>query len=80
MGERIFRDRERMKRGKDEGKITGPMFPRLHVNDTEKGGPRAPPRNKMALYEQLSIPSQRSSHSLPSNSEHVSFVDFFSYL
>nr|GMD48844.1 protein EARLY FLOWERING 3-like [Ipomoea batatas] len=37
----------------------GPMFPRLHVNDTEKGGPRAPPRNKMALYEQLSIPSQR---------------------
>ncbi|CAK9143964.1 unnamed protein product [Ilex paraguariensis] len=48
-----------MKRGKDEEKIMGPMFPRLHVNDTEKGGPRAPPRNKMALYEQLSIPSQR---------------------
>lgn len=51
--------RERMKAGKDEEKIMGPMFPRLHVNDTEKGGPRAPPRNKMALYEQLSIPSQR---------------------
>lgn len=48
-----------MKRGKDEEKTMGPMFPRLHVNDTEKGGPRAPPRNKMALYEQLSIPSQR---------------------
>ncbi|XP_015885102.1 protein EARLY FLOWERING 3 isoform X2 [Ziziphus jujuba] len=48
-----------MKRGKDEEKIMGPMFPRLHVNDTEKGGPRAPPRNKMALYEQLCIPSQR---------------------
>ncbi|KAG6626362.1 protein EARLY FLOWERING 3-like [Carya illinoinensis] len=48
-----------MKRGKDDEKIMGPMFPRLHVNDTEKGGPRAPPRNKMALYEQLSIPSQR---------------------
>ncbi|KAK9079828.1 hypothetical protein SSX86_001501 [Deinandra increscens subsp. villosa] len=48
-----------MKRGKDEDKTMGPMFPRLHVNDTEKGGPRAPPRNKMALYEQLSIPSQR---------------------
>ncbi|KAL4335464.1 hypothetical protein GQ457_07G044940 [Hibiscus cannabinus] len=48
-----------MKRGKDDDKIMGPMFPRLHVNDTEKGGPRAPPRNKMALYEQLSIPSQR---------------------
>ncbi|XAR69273.1 hypothetical protein NMG60_11000801 [Bertholletia excelsa] len=47
-----------MKR-KDDEKIMGPMFPRLHVNDTDKGGPRAPPRNKMALYEQLSIPSQR---------------------
>ncbi|XWS72487.1 hypothetical protein CRYUN_Cryun02cG0043900 [Craigia yunnanensis] len=48
-----------MKRGKDDEKIVGPMFPRLHVNDTEKGGPRAPPRNKMALYEQPSIPSQK---------------------
>ncbi|XP_058073990.1 protein HEADING DATE 3B [Magnolia sinica] len=48
-----------MKGGKDEDKVMGPLFPRLHVNDTEKGGPRAPPRNKMALYEQLSIPSQR---------------------
>ncbi|XP_031407055.1 protein HEADING DATE 3B-like isoform X2 [Punica granatum] len=43
----------------------GPMFPRLHVKDAaEKGGPRAPPRNKMALYEQLSIPSQRFNHRL----------------
>lgn len=50
---------ENMKRGKVEEKVMGPMFPRLHVNDTDKGGPRAPPRNKMALYEQLSIPSQR---------------------
>lgn len=50
-----------MKRGKDDEKITEPLFPRLHVNDTDKGGPRAPPRNKMALYEQLSIPSQRYS-------------------
>lgn len=57
-----------MKRGKDDDKIMGPMFPRLHVNDTEKGGPRAPPRNKMALYEQLSIPSQRfGSGMLPLN-------------
>lgn len=48
-----------MKRGKGEEKVMGPMFPRLHVNDTDKGGPRAPPRNKMALYEQLSVPSQR---------------------
>ncbi|KAL2457486.1 Protein EARLY FLOWERING 3 [Abeliophyllum distichum] len=57
-----------MKRGKYEEKIMGPMFPRLHVNDAEKGGPRAPPRNKMALYEQLSIPSQRFSQGvLPPN-------------
>lgn len=49
-----------MRGGKDEEKeMSLPMFPRLHVNDTEKGGPRAPPRNKMALYEQFSIPSQR---------------------
>ncbi|XP_050363074.1 protein EARLY FLOWERING 3 [Argentina anserina] len=49
-----------MKRGgRDDDKVMGPMFPRLHVNDADKGGPRAPPRNKMALYEQLSIPSQR---------------------
>lgn len=50
---------DKMKRGKDDDKSVEPMFPRLHVNDTERGGPRAPPRNKMALYEQLSIPSQR---------------------
>nr|AQX44342.1 ELF3 protein [Glycine max] len=57
-----------MKRGKDDEKVMGPMFPRLHVNDTEKGGPRAPPRNKMALYEQFSIPSQRfNSGVLPLN-------------
>lgn len=47
-----------MKRGKDDEKVMGPLFPRLRVSDTEKGGPRAPPRNKMALYEQFSIPSQ----------------------
>ena len=57
-----------MKRGKgEENLLMGPMFPRLHVNDTEKGGPRAPPRNKMALYEQLSIPSQRFKHGVLHN-------------
>ncbi|RZR98342.1 hypothetical protein BHM03_00027692 [Ensete ventricosum] len=60
-------------KGAEEEKVMGPLFPRLHVNDTEKGGPRAPPRNKMALYEQLSIPSQRldlasSTLSLPPHS------------
>lgn len=38
---------------------TEPLFPRLHVNETDKAGPRAPPRNKMALYEQFTIPSHR---------------------
>ncbi|KAL5697682.1 hypothetical protein ACHQM5_028801 [Ranunculus cassubicifolius] len=56
-----------MKRGKDDEKNMSPMFPRLHVSDTEKGGPRAPPRNKMALYEQLSIPSQRFNSALRNN-------------
>ncbi|KAL4334548.1 hypothetical protein GQ457_07G031490 [Hibiscus cannabinus] len=57
-----------MKGRKEEAKAMSPMFPRLHVNDTEKGGPKAPPRNKMALYEQLSIPSQRfNAGSLPPN-------------
>ncbi|KAM7254597.1 hypothetical protein ACFE04_003977 [Oxalis oulophora] len=47
-------------REKDAEKTMVPMFPRLHVSDTDYGkGPRAPPRNKMALYEQLSIPSQK---------------------
>lgn len=37
----------------DEGKqMDRPLFPRFHVNDADRGGPRAPPRNKMALSEQ----------------------------
>ncbi|KAJ1283842.1 hypothetical protein BS78_03G158100 [Paspalum vaginatum] len=43
----------------DQGKVMGPLFPRLHVSDAGKGGgPRAPPRNKMAFYEQLTVPSK----------------------
>lgn len=57
-----------MREGKEEeSKAMGPMFPRLHVNDANKGGPRAPPRNKMALYEQLSVPSQRFNSSTSSS-------------
>ncbi|MBA0643689.1 hypothetical protein Goklo_027954 [Gossypium klotzschianum] len=44
-----------MRGGKDK---MSPMFPRLHVNVTNKG-PKAPPRNKISLYEQLNVPSQR---------------------
>ncbi|XP_078438750.1 protein EARLY FLOWERING 3-like [Wolffia australiana] len=65
-----------MKRGREEEKFSGPLFPRLHVNDADKGGPRAPPRNKMALYEEFSIPSQRfkpgSSSTMPFASHHGS--------
>ena len=53
--------------GKEGDKVMGPLFPRLHVNDStlKGGGPRAPPRNKMALYEQFSVPA--SSHRPPFN-------------
>ncbi|MBA0761208.1 hypothetical protein Gotri_023886 [Gossypium trilobum] len=44
-----------MRGGKDKMSL---MFPRLQVNVTNKG-PKAPPRNKIALYEQLNVPSQR---------------------
>ena len=35
-----------MKGGKEEEKLMGPLFPRLHIKDAEKGGPKAkaPPR------------------------------------
>ncbi|CAK9875002.1 unnamed protein product [Sphagnum jensenii] len=39
------------------------LFPRLHVAETKRMGPRAPPRNKMALYEQFTIPVKRFSSS-----------------
>ncbi|XP_047175100.1 ELF3-like protein 2 isoform X2 [Vigna umbellata] len=54
----VCRSMNRMRGGIEESKEISPMFPRLHVKDAEKGGPKAPPRNKMALYEQFSIPSQ----------------------
>lgn len=38
---------------------TGALFPRLNVKETKRVGPRAPPRNKMALYEQFTFPSHR---------------------
>ncbi|KAH6758213.1 hypothetical protein C2S51_018448 [Perilla frutescens var. frutescens] len=47
-----------MKGEKDEGKQMVPLFPGLHVSDGDKGGPRAPPRNKMALFEEYSVNSQ----------------------
>lgn len=69
-----------MRGGKDE---MSPMFPRLHVNDTNKG-PKAPSRNKMALYGQLNVPSQRfnsgslSMLPLPPNNNNNSLVPLIS--
>lgn len=45
----------------EEERHMDPLFPRLHINDADKGGPRAPPRNKMALCEQSSPQSFTSS-------------------
>ncbi|KAI9079224.1 hypothetical protein K1719_038829 [Acacia pycnantha] len=39
-----------MEGGIEKVKEIIPMFPRLHVKDAEKVGPKGPPRNKMALY------------------------------
>lgn len=47
-----------MKGERDEGKKMVPLFPGLHISDGDKGGPRAPPRNKMALFEEYSVNSQ----------------------
>ncbi|KAJ9568401.1 hypothetical protein OSB04_004367 [Centaurea solstitialis] len=45
---------------KDDGKKMDPLFPRLHISDTDKGGgPRTPPRNKMAISHQLNLPSSQ---------------------
>lgn len=35
------------------------LFPRVHVRETRVSGLRAPPRNKMALFEQFTIPPHR---------------------
>lgn len=71
---------------KDEGKKMDPLFPRLHISDADKGSPRTPPRNKMALSQQFNVPSQRCisgsvSPILPSQSSsyHVSFNFFRSH-
>lgn len=59
---------------KQQQQSGGALFPRLHVAETKRSGPRAPPRNKMALYEQFTIPShtfKASPMPLPSNSSRM---------
>eukprot|EP00250_Pteridium_aquilinum_P010051 c19117_g1_i1 orf=603-2804(+) len=46
-------------RGSSFGGETVPLFPPLHVNEAGKTDVRAPPRNKMALYEQFTVPYNR---------------------
>jgi len=44
----------------DGSKVAWPtLFPRYHVSDTKKAGPRGPHRRKMAFYEQLTVPSHK---------------------
>ncbi|XP_010546508.1 PREDICTED: uncharacterized protein LOC104818577 [Tarenaya hassleriana] len=57
-----------------------PLFPRLHMNDAVRGGPRAPPRNKMALYEELSAPSPRFNHQACSMERNLYFHSSIRYL
>ncbi|KAK8629183.1 hypothetical protein V6N13_078035 [Hibiscus sabdariffa] len=57
--------------GGDEAKVISPLFPRLHVNESDRGRQRAPPRNKMALYGHLNVPSQRSLSMLLHNNSSV---------
>ncbi|KAL8217367.1 hypothetical protein R6Q57_020740 [Mikania cordata] len=46
---------------KDDGKKMDPLFPRLHITDADKGGgPRTPPRNKMAISQQRSVSGSHS--------------------
>lgn len=42
-----------------ERQAVGALFPRVHVSETRVSGLRAPPRNKMALFEQFTIPPHR---------------------
>nr|XP_043616407.1 protein EARLY FLOWERING 3-like [Erigeron canadensis] len=58
---------------KDDGKkLMDPLFPRLHISDAEKGGPRTPPRNKMAISQQLNVSpsSQTTQRSMSRISPH----------
>ncbi|KAG6523231.1 protein HEADING DATE 3B-like isoform X1 [Zingiber officinale] len=48
-----------MEVGREEDKSMMPLFPRLHLNNADKRGPRAPPRNKMVLYERHNVASRR---------------------
>ncbi|XP_062213479.1 ELF3-like protein 2 isoform X2 [Phragmites australis] len=62
-------------KAEEQGKVMGPLFPRLHVSDAGKGGGlRAPPRNKMALYEQFTVPSNRFSSSASTRAGRGSLV------
>lgn len=72
---------------KQKGSETGPLFPPLHANETRiKAGLRAPPHNKMALFEQFTIPfnGHVRSHEValinPSHMQHGSNECRFTYL
>ncbi|KAI3934179.1 hypothetical protein MKW92_043171 [Papaver armeniacum] len=55
----------------------GPLFPRLHVYDTAKGGPRATPRNKMVLYKYLVFPLNGSIPGYGGGRERTVFSSYY---
>ncbi|KAK7294291.1 hypothetical protein RJT34_17178 [Clitoria ternatea] len=68
------------------------MLPRFHVKDAYKGGAKAPPRNKMALYEQFNVGTQSfasgsssmfslplKNHTIPTSSTHVNSSQSFQF-
>lgn len=62
--------------GSKQQEVGAALFPRLHVAETKKAGPRGPPRNKMALSEQLTIPSHKfkpSPIALPSSGRNTKY-------
>eukprot|EP00249_Psilotum_nudum_P020709 c27814_g1_i1 orf=278-3088(+) len=71
--------KQQQQKGTGFGSEAEVLFPRLHVSEAEKAGPRAPPRNKMALYEQLTVPSHRfvpPSPPVPSPGHHTVVAPF----
>lgn len=60
-------------RGDGERDDIVPLFPGLRINnDEEKGGPRPPPRNKMAIFDVDSEVDYRSRPSVPPRNDSVS--------
>lgn len=70
--------KRRVRGGEENEKVMSPIFSRLHVNETEKGGLRGPPRI-MALYDQFSSPVCSITMLPPANNNSSSLVSSTSW-